>query len=230
MVLANFLGMRQLFAPKGGPTTAILTYNDPSNVLSRSAGSFIAQGYQVGMYLDSIGTALNDGRRKILVVNALDMTLEPTPALVDEAVSSTVLAYFRDVDGLETWPIDKVRASGFANTITGIDSATTEFPVTVSCDGGADDSLELNDVYLSQRTDYGPSRYFSLTRVAGKSGSWSLALTAKAVSDLGIDGATAPLNADQLSRVLRYCTMYFRRQGDGAIQLLDLHTAVFGYA
>jgi hypothetical protein len=229
MVLANFLGMRQLFAPKAGPTTMVLTYNDPTNVLSRSSGSFIAQGYQVGMYLDSMGTALNDGRRKILVVNTLDMVLEPTPALVDEAVSSTILGYFRDVDGLETWPIDNVRAGGFANTITGIDSTTTDFPVTISCDGEANDSLELNDVYLSQRTDYGPSRYFSLTRVAGKSGTYTLALTAKAVSDLDIEPEAA-LNADQMSRLLRYCTLYFRRHSDSAIQLLDLHTAVFGYA
>ncbi len=133
-----------------------------------------------------------------------------------------------DVAGYEIWPSASVRAAGFDDGFTGVTkfSGTYTFPKTISVDGGAN-GADAHDVYLSQRTDIPADQYLSLTSVAGKSGSWSLALTANAVARLGIATAATPLNHDQTIRTLKHCTLYCQRHSDNAIQLVQLYNAVF---
>lgn len=126
-----------------------------------------------------------------------------------------------DDDGVEEWPLGRVRANGFDDGFTGIDIPITEFPIDVSVNSGANGALAYH-VYLSQRTDEADNQYMSVTRKSGKSGTFTIALTANAVTELGLDDATDSLTTSQLIQLLKDCTLYVKRLSDGAIQLVNM--------
>lgn len=126
-------------------------------------------------------------------------------------------------DGVEVWPIDEVRSGGFTGGFTGIARPITAFPLTVSCNSQAVDGGAAFDWYLSQRTDDSTLQWMSISQFsATQSGTVTIALTAKCVTDLGLGGTTATLTEDQLREILRHCTLYVQRVSDDAIQLVQL--------
>lgn len=130
------------------------------------------------------------------------------------ATASTLAA-----DGLEEWPIAKLRSGGFTGGFTGIAKPIAAFPVTVSCNGLAADGGAAFDWYLTQRTDDPTKQHLTVTQLSStQSGSVVLALTALAVSELGLGSATSPVNEDELRRVLAHCDLYVQRRSDDAIQ------------
>lgn len=124
-------------------------------------------------------------------------------------------------DGVEGWPIDDVRAGGFDGGFSGIAEPITAFPIDVSVDGSASGALAYH-AYLSQRTDDPDAQYLSIIRKSGKSGTFTIGLTALAVTELGLTLATDPVSSAQLIQALKYVTLYVQRLSDGAIQLVNL--------
>ncbi len=132
-------------------------------------------------------------------------------------------------DGLEVWPVAKVRSGGFTGGFSGIAKPITAFPITVSCNAQAADGGAAFHWYLSQRTDDPTRQYLSITQLsATQSGSVVLALTALAVSALGLAGATADVTEGDLIRILKHCDLYVQRVSDDAIQHVLLLQATLG--
>lgn len=126
-----------------------------------------------------------------------------------------------DLDGYATWPLANVRASGFDGGFTGIAKPITAFPVEPTVDGNNAGSPAHN-AYLSQRTDDPALQWLSIVEKVGYTGTWTISLTAKCVSDLGLASATASLTQDELIRILNHCHLYVKRNSDGAIQWVDI--------
>ena len=124
-------------------------------------------------------------------------------------------------DGYEEWPSAELRSGGFSGGLTGVDKPILAFPITVSVDGSANGAAAHN-AWLSQRTDVAANQWLSTTETAGKSGSWTIALTATAVADLGLASTTAAVSVDQLTKILKHVYLYVQRQSDDAIQWFDL--------
>jgi hypothetical protein len=138
-----------------------------------------------------------------------------------------------DPDGMPTWPIAYVRASGFSGTITGIGRPIQAFPLTVTCNGGLTDVADSSSFswYFSQRTDNTAAQYLAITHGdATKTGTVTVALTAKCVADLGLGSATDSLTEDQLVRILNNVHLYVKRHSDDAIQWLDVLEYTLGAA
>lgn len=137
-----------------------------------------------------------------------------------------------DADGMPTWPIAEVRSGGFTGGFTGIGRPIQSFPLTVSCNGGLSDIADSTTFawYLSQRTDDAAAQYMSITHAAGISGTITIALTAKCVTDLGLSGVTDSLTEDQLVRILNDAHLYVQRAADDAIQWVDLLEYTLGAA
>ena len=138
-----------------------------------------------------------------------------------------------DADGMPTWPIAKVRSGGFTGGFTGIGRPIQAFPLTVSCNGGVSDAVASDTYYwyLSQRTDDPTAQYMAVTHsTAGTSGTVTIALTAKCVTDLGLSGVTASLTEDQLVRILNDAHLYVKRTSDDAIQWVDMLEYTIGAA
>lgn len=127
----------------------------------------------------------------------------------------------RALDGFELWPSASLEASGFDDGFTGIDTPILSFPITISVDGLAN-GAEAYHLWLSQRTEVAADQYLSIALASGKSGSWTISLTSKCVSDLGLGGATSTVTPDQLVEILRNCHVYVQRISDNAIQWVDL--------
>ncbi len=126
-------------------------------------------------------------------------------------------------DGVEEWPIASVRASGFTGGFTGIARPITAFPLTVSVNALAVDGGSAYNWYLSQRTDTASLQWISITQYSStQSGTVTIALTAKCVTDTGIASTTASLTEDELREILKHCTLYVQRVSDNAIQLVQL--------
>lgn len=137
-----------------------------------------------------------------------------------------------DADGMPTWPIASVRANSFTNGFTGIGRPIQAFPLTVSCNGGLSDIADSTTFnwYLSQRTDVAASQYMSITHAAGVSGTVTIALTSKCVTDLGLSGVTDSLTEDQLVRILNDAHLYVQRASDDSIQWVDMLEYTLGAA
>lgn len=136
------------------------------------------------------------------------------------ATSST-----QDVDGFEVWPLAKVRSGGFTGGFSGIGKPIQAFPITVSCNGGASDASDATTYawWLSQRTEDTASQWLSCVHsTVGYSGTVTIALTAKCVTDLGLGSTTDSLTDDELRRILMHCYLYVQRASDDAIQWVDL--------
>ena len=130
-----------------------------------------------------------------------------------------------DVDAMEVWPIAEVRSGSFTGGFSGIAKPIQAFPITVSCNGGATDVADATTYawWLSQRTEDTGAQWLAMTEpTPGTSGTVSISLTAKCVTDLALSGATDSLDDDQLQRILKHCALYVQRASDDAIQWVDL--------
>lgn len=133
------------------------------------------------------------------------------------------------LDGLEEWPVAELGSGGFTEGFSGISKPITSLPITISCNGGGDDSGTTYRWYLSQRTDDPTKQFLSITHPSAlQTGSVVLALTALAVSALGLAGATATLTEGDLIRLLKHVDLYVQRASDKAIQHVLLLQATLG--
>ncbi len=130
-----------------------------------------------------------------------------------------------DGDGYPTWPIDKVRITGFNAGFTGIPRPVTTFStgLVISCNGQASDGGAAFDWYLSQRTDDPARQYLAMRqRTDAQSGTVLLTTTPTGRAAVGMAMANSPINEDQATRLFRDVTLYVRRVPDGAIQLVQV--------
>lgn len=127
------------------------------------------------------------------------------------------------IDGVPTWPVDRVRADGFDDGFSGIGRPITAFPITVSCDSEAVTTVDAFHWYLSQRTDDAAPQWLSITQSnPAQSGTVTISLTSKCVTDMGLNSTTDSLNDGQLREILKHCSLYVVRTSDTAIQWVDL--------
>jgi hypothetical protein len=127
------------------------------------------------------------------------------------------------IDGAPAWPVDRVRADGFDDGFSGIGRPITAFPLTVSCDGQVTSTVDAFHWHLAQRTDDAALQWLSITQSdTAKSGTVTISLTSKCVTDMDLSGATASLNEDHLREILKHCSLYVVRTSDTAIQWVDL--------
>jgi len=241
VICTQFAGMRALFTDGTTATTGAinLTYHAGSPAtITRVGGNFGGggDGFAPGMYVTIAGTVSNNKRvqlsRTIVVLNTI-LTLEPgaNNALVDEGpVSSTLTGFERDLDGHPPWPVDLLRAGGFSGGITGVGQPILEVPFTMSCNGGAADSVagtDQYDWYISQRTD-DPARQmlavsaYAPVGVPTYSGSVVVGVTALGVARAGLASAASLISHDQMVLLFKHVTAYCRRRSDGAVQYVNV--------
>ena len=243
--------MRQAFCDKATTSAVSLTYTAPFTI-ARGAGSFVSDGWLPGMVCTVSGTASNNGRFLVFSVSALSMSVNPWPAaglgpnIVNEGpVSSSLAGVFLDADGMERWPVAKVRASGFTSGIVGINgippASAGVFPFLLSCNGFAHDEIYGTDQFdwcVIQRTDTTASRYLRIERYDEPptntfSGTIIVFATPLAQKELGftkgagyIAGSSTVfdsvlLSADQTLAMMRNVHVYVQRKADRAIQWID---------
>ena len=223
MILAPYSDLRRHFAIGAGTSGASLTFTAATSIISRPSGSFVADGYEVGMTLDAFGTASNDGRYTISAVAALALTVEET--LVNETVTAGLWGCFYELDGMERWPITKLHTAGFDAAPSMSTRPFSPLPITLSCNAGVTDVVAGTTYkwYLSQRTDIAANRYLLATHEdSTKTGTVQLALTSLAVTTLGLADTTSPLNAGQRAHVFKHCRLFVQRASDRAVQAYDL--------
>lgn len=127
------------------------------------------------------------------------------------------------IDGVPPWPVDRVRADSFDGGFTGIGRPISTFPITVSCDSEATTSAARHYWYLSQRTDDPTLQWLSIAHaVEAKSGTVTIALTSRCVSDLGLASATTPLDDGQLREILKHVSLYVIDRLTFAIQWVPM--------
>ncbi len=129
-----------------------------------------------------------------------------------------------DGDGYPTWPVDKVRITGFNAGLTGIPRPITAFStgLVISCNGVAVDGGAAFDWYLSQRTDDPARQYLAMRQHTDtRSGTVLLTTTATGRAAVGMALPNSPINEDQATRLFKDVTLYVRRVSDGAIQLVQ---------
>ena len=130
-----------------------------------------------------------------------------------------------DVDAMEVWPVANVRGAGFTTGVFGIGKPIQAFPITVSCNAGVSDATAGTTYawFLSQRTEDTAAQWLSCVETtAGTSGTVTISLTAKCVTDLALGGTTSSLTNDQLVRILKNVHLYVQRASDDLIQWVDL--------
>lgn len=128
-----------------------------------------------------------------------------------------------DDDGFPYWEPEVLHSPGFDDGFTGIPRPITAFPITVSIDSEATTAVDTFHWYLSQRTDDSSLQWLSVTQSdPAKSGTVTIGLTAKCVTDMGLAGATSSLNEDQLREILKHCHLYVVEVSSSSIQWIDL--------
>lgn len=223
MVLATYLDLRRHFC-LGAPTSGVsLTFDAATSTIARPSGSFVTDGYEVGMTLDVFGTTSNDGRYTLSAVSALTLTVEE--ALANETIAAGLWGSFYETDAMEQWPRSKMHTAGFDAEPTMSAQPFTPLPITISCNGGVTDAV-AGDTYkwhLRQRTDVAANQYMTCSHAdSTKTGTVTLALTSLAVTELGLGATTDPLNAGQRAQLLKHCRLFVQRASDRAIQMYDL--------
>lgn len=228
MILHSYPALRHHFAEVARTQGVSLTYThgiDPGTI-GRASGSFVDDGHEAGMTLDVFGTTDNDARYTIATVTASLITLAAGQQFNStETIASSLIGATYELDGMEEWPLSLVRASGFDGGVTPSKRPFTPFPVTLTVNDGATDVDDGTSYtwYVSQRTDIGTARGMTITHPdSAKTGTIQLALTARAVSDLGLGTSVSTLNAGQRQRLLKHCYVFVQRQSDKAIQIADL--------
>jgi hypothetical protein len=228
MILGLYTAARHHFAEVARSSAVSLTYNaGPPSTITRASGSFVADGHLAGHTVQVIGTASNDGRYEVDTVAALTITLVDTMT-GGETVTSSLVGAFYENDGMEQWPLANVRAGGFDDGFATVPANTiplTPFPLTLTVNAEATDVSAGTSYtwWLSQRTETAASQHFTMTHADSlKTGTVTLALTATAVSDLGLDSATDALNVGARMKAFRNVYVYCQRDSDKAIQLVHL--------
>jgi hypothetical protein len=227
VILASYSALRHHFGEKGQTTSVSLTYvAGPPSTITRASGSFVDDGHEAGMSIDVANTASNDGRYTIDTVAALTITLSADDSLSAEGpVTSSLTSALYYTDGAEEWPRDNVRAGGFDDTWSMSPRPITAFSAIITVNAGVTDAVAGTSYtwYVRQRTDDSSLQWLSVTHPdATKTGSIALELTAKCISDLGLDGASVKLTQEQQRRVLRNVWLFVKRESDDAIQQQDL--------
>jgi hypothetical protein len=226
-VLASYSSFRHHFAEVGRTTSVSLTYVSGSPAtITRGSGSFVTDGHVAGMSIDVANTVSNDGRYTIDTVAALTITLSDDDSLTNEGpVTSSLLSANYYTDGYEEWPRDNVRAGGFSDTWSLSIRPATVYPnqLTVNANATDVDAGSSYTWYVRQRTDDASLQWLSISHANPlATGTVTIALTAAAVTALGIATAGTKLTADQQRRVLRNVWVFCKRNSDGAIQQQDL--------
>lgn len=231
MIIYQYPAFRHWFAQVARTQNVSLAYDNASspNTVSRLTGSFVTDGHQVGARLAVLGTPDNDsGWYEIGTVSALSMSLITgqnfTSSYTD---TSSLVSSFYELDGMEKWPQDLVRANGFDDGFGPSATPFLQFPITLSVNGGVTDATAGTSYtwYLSQRTPIAANQHFTMDHAdATKTGTVTLALTATAVSDAQLASATANVNVGQRITLLNNVYIYCQRQSDKAIQRAHLLT------
>jgi hypothetical protein len=230
-IIAQYVAFRHWFAEVARTQGVSLTYDHVSspNTISRASGSFVTDGYEEGMTLQVIGTPDNDGGAyEVGAVSALTLSLVTgqnfTSSYTD---TSSLVGAFYELDGMEEWPTDLVRANGFDGGFAASVLPFSPFPLTLTVNDGVTDATAGTSYtwYLSQRTDDATKQHLTMTHAnTATTGTVTLALTSTAVADLGLASTTSSLNAGQRVKLLRNVFVYCQRQSDKAIQLAHLLT------
>jgi hypothetical protein len=228
-VLANFSTFRRGFAD---PAVSNRSYQyvggSPATILD-GTNNLLADGHLGGTYFDVFGTATNDGRYKVSTVVAGTATLDASESLNAEGpVASVLESEFFDNDGYETWPILEVRAKAFTGGFTGIPQPYIGAAMTISCNGGAADTVagtDDYDWYLSQRTDVASDQYLSIVQkpdIVGASYSGTVIIDKTANADALI--GSGDVSIDDVYKLFKYCHLYVRRKivSSESIQWVDL--------
>jgi hypothetical protein len=127
------------------------------------------------------------------------------------------------IDGVPAWPHDRVRADGFDDGFTGIARPIPAFPLTVSIDSEAVTSVDAYHWYLSQRTDDASLQWLALSQSnPAQSGTVTISLTAKCVTDMGLSTTTDDMTEPLLREILKNVDLYVVRVSDYAIQWLPM--------
>ncbi len=214
------------------------------DTIARAAGSYVADGVKVGMTVQPIGSASNDGKRfTAAVVAAGTLTLAAEDAVVAEGPTTSKLQVIMMApDGYEEWPgyfagqagrTNLVRANGFSGGFGSVPSSifpgvNTNFTVNAfAADAVA--GVDEYDWFLSQRTEDAAKKWLAITSYPGLlpntySGSVAIDMSAQAFTELGL--SSNPLSVDQIIEIFRFCYLYCRRRSDGAIQGIDLLKAI----
>lgn len=134
-----------------------------------------------------------------------------------------------DTDGgpyLPVWPRAKLRTSGYDGTIVLPQPFT--FPAVITVNGGLTNAAEgtMHHWFLSQRTE-NEARQPLLLRQEDRtrSGTVTLRLTSQASKLVPIGQATTE---DSIRKLFKNTYLYAQRQGDKAIQYIDMTTAILG--
>jgi hypothetical protein len=126
-------------------------------------------------------------------------------------------------DGAPVWDHALVREFGFDDGFTGIDRPIAAFPITVSCDGQAVSTANAYHWYLSQRTDDPALQWLSVTQSnPAQSGTVTISLTAKCVTDMGLSTTTDNMTEPLLREILKHVDLYVCRTLDFSIQWVPM--------
>ena len=247
MRVGSFTSFRRLFSPRVqvGPIncTFLASGGGGPAIVRTDAGSFVVDGFVIGMSAEVLGTVDNNLR---FSVEGFATHGSPDDTLVlaaDDAVTAevcfttTVDGVYIDGDGLELWPLALVRkaGSGFGDagsTITGIPSTFGgETSFFVSCNTGAADAapgVDEYDWYLSQRSDDAAAQYLTIAQrsnigVNSYSGTVIVASSTLAATHFDL---TSSADEPTLRALFKRSHLYVRRRSDGAIQWVDIYTVM----
>lgn len=124
-------------------------------------------------------------------------------------------------DGFEAWPSAEVVAAAFTG-IPKFGAVTITFPITVSVGGATN-----HHAWLSQRTEVAADQYFSIVEANATVDAWTISLTDRAVTELGLALQTSALNEAQLKQAVRDVRLYTQRVSDDSIRHVGLDKAMF---
>jgi hypothetical protein len=151
-------------------------------------------------------------------------------------------------DGFLEWPGEALlRTGGFDGTLAidissvwvafngiafPINQTFPSFPITLTCNAGASDTVygtDEYDWYVSQRTDTAANQYLTVGRddtpssSISRSGSITLDYDPTNVARLLPDHSGASFTSSELPLLLRHVHVYVRRRSDGAFQWTKLY-------
>jgi len=215
-------------------TTTTVTYA-AAGTITRISGSFVADGFEVGMHLTVSAPSSNSD--KLFIITAVTATVLTVFGDVTGTSpgSATLTAFHVDADGVPRYPgpwapTNLVRANGFTGLPEALDGIPYEGdPYEISVNSGAADAVlgtDEYDWYLSQRTDDVFRQWFTLTQKASNgsqsfSSTVTLEHTALATAETGVTSSS--ITVDAFIRLLRHLHLYVRRRSDGAIQWVHLY-------
>ena len=165
-------------------------------------------------------------------VTATTLALDVNDAVTAEGpVGCVITGWFVDNDGQPQWPIALLDSGGFTNGFSGIPTpyAAVAFEVTVNSTA-ADTVAGVDEYhwYLSQRSDVVAKQYLSIAQKAPVgintySGTVSIVHSALATA---VFAPSAPIDPATQRKLFKLMHLYVKRISDGAIQWVDLQSAM----